>query len=64
MRALRTILVLVVLVVVVLIGGWYFRSRNVTPISGTVAAQTWTPVTQQTLNHGRFKDLVVYIPHG
>ena len=64
MRALRTILVLVVVVAVVLIGGWYLRSRNVTPISGPAAGQTWTPVTQQTLNHGRFKDLVVYIPHG
>lgn len=64
MRALRTILVLVVVVAIVLIGAWYLRSRTGTPISGTAAVQTWTPVTQQTLNHGRFKDLVVYIPHG
>jgi type IV secretory pathway VirJ component len=64
MRALRTILVLVVVVAVILIGGWYLRSRNATPISSTATPQTWTPVTQQTMNHGRFKDLVVYMPHG
>jgi len=64
MRAIRTILVLVAVVAVVFIGGWYLRSRNATPISGTASSQTWTPITQQSLNHGRFKDLVVYIPHG
>ncbi len=64
MRAWRKILLLVVIIAVASVGGWFLRSRPAAPIGGTAPNPTWTPITQQTLNHGRFKDVVVYIPHG
>jgi type IV secretory pathway VirJ component len=64
MPALRKILLLMVILAVVLVGGWFLRSRQAAPISSAAPTLTWTPITQQSLNHGRFKDLVVYIPHG
>jgi type IV secretory pathway VirJ component len=67
MRVLRAISVLVaVLAVTVLI--WRAASRapdlsSAPSASPHAAPPTWTPVTEQTLAHGRFKKLTVYSPH-
>lgn len=67
MRVLRAISVLAaVLVVSVLI--WRVATRapdsgRAPGVSSQTAAPAWTPVTQQTLSHGRFKKLTVYSPH-
>ena len=33
------------------------------PSARDAAVQTWTPVTQQRLSHGRFENFTVYLPH-
>jgi type IV secretory pathway VirJ component len=65
-RVLRAISILVVVsAVAILIWRTAARlpqSAQSPPVS-PAAAPTWTPITQQTLNHGRFKKLTVYSPH-
>jgi len=67
MRVLRAISVLVaVLAVTVLIWRAATRAPDFSSAPGAsphAAAPTWTPVTEQTLTHGRFKKLTVYSPH-
>src|SRR5260221_10285671 len=67
MRVLREISILVaVLAVTVLIWRATTRTPDLSSTSGVpphAAPQTWTPITEQTLNHGRFKKLTVYSPH-
>lgn len=64
MRASRIVLCVLVIALSLAAGGWFLRSRNAAPLAGAPSTVTWTPVTRQTLNHGRFKDLTVYLPHG
>jgi type IV secretory pathway VirJ component len=67
MRVLRTISILVaVLAVTVLIWRAATRVPDVSrapAVSPQAAPPTWTPITEQALNHGRFKKLTVYSPH-
>jgi type IV secretory pathway VirJ component len=66
MRVLRAIsLLAAVLAVTMLI--WRVATRppdlRAPGVSPHAAPPAWTPVTEQTLSHGRFKKLTVYSPH-
>ena len=65
MRGKRTIILLAVLTTIALIAGyagWRLKhSPNLAPIAGGPA---WTPLTEQTLSHGRFENFTVYVPNG
>ena len=67
MRVLRAISILAaILAVTVLIWRAATRAPDLSAAPGVpphAAPQTWTPVTEQGLNHGRFKKLTVYSPH-
>src|ERR1700686_562466 len=67
MRVLRAIsFLVVVLAVTVLIWRAATRAPDLSRargVSSHAAPPTWTPITEQTLNHGRFKKLTVYSPH-
>jgi type IV secretory pathway VirJ component len=67
MRVLRAISILaVVLALTLLIWRATTRAPDLSGAPGVpphAAPQTWTPITEQTLNHGRFKKLTVYSPH-
>ncbi len=61
MRYLRPLVVLLVLIAVVLIGSRVMRAPDT---ARPAAALIWTPISEQTLSHGRFNDFTVYVPHG
>jgi len=67
MRVLRAISILAaVLAVTVLIWRATTRAPDLKEAPGAAphaVAPQWTPITEQTLNHGRFKKLTVYSPH-
>src|SRR5471032_3130467 len=67
MRVLRAISILVaVLAVTVSIWRATTRAPDLSSAPGVpphAAPPKWTPITEQTLNHGRFKKLTVYSPH-
>ena len=60
LRYLRLSCVLLLVIATLVIGGSLIRA----PDSAHVATPIWTPVSEQRLSHGRFKNLVVYTPHG
>src|ERR1019366_2755318 len=65
MRGKRTIILLAVLATIALTAGYVWRSLmhspDVPPIAGS---PTWSPLTEQTLSHGRFENFTVYAPNG
>jgi len=67
MRVLRAISIFAAVLAAALL---IWRASTRAPESGGApgvpphaALPTWTPITEQTLNHGRFKKLTVYSPH-
>ena len=67
MRILRAISLLVV-VGAVTVSIWRAATRapdlrQASAVPPRAAPPAWSPITAQTLNHGRFKELTVYSPH-
>jgi type IV secretory pathway VirJ component len=68
MRVLRAISILVAVLAVTALIWWRAASRapavsHAPGASSQASLPIWTPVTEQTLSHGRFKQLSVYSPH-
>ena len=65
MRGKRTIILLAVLATIAVLAGYVWRSFKHAPDGAPIAAgPTGTPVTEQTLSHGRFENFTVYAPNG
>jgi len=65
MRGKRTIILLAVLTTIALIAGYVWRSFKHSPgVTPIAAGPTSTPVTEQTLSHGRFENFTVYAANG
>ena len=67
MRILRAISILAAVLAVALLI-WRAATRDQPPGEATgvlphAAATTWLPITEQTLQHGRFEKMTVYSPH-
>src|ERR1019366_2392617 len=65
MRGKRTIILLAVLATIALTAGYVWRSLMHSPDVPPIAGRpTWSPLTEQTLSHGRFENFTVYAPNG
>jgi type IV secretory pathway VirJ component len=70
MRVLRAILILAALgavaIIIAIIRGSTTHAPGVPTVPGVATSATapvWTPVNEQRVNHGRFENLSVYMPH-
>ena len=61
MKHWRVVLALAALTIVLATAAAVLLARRP---PATAANPIWTPVTEQHLTHGRFADLIVYVPHG
>jgi len=49
---------------IALVGGWAWRGAGRAPgVTPGAAVPAWAPIAVQTLSHGRFANLTVYVPH-
>jgi len=63
MKVLRIVLISTLMgAAVVAAGAWYLRHRAPTTGVAMTPAAGWTPIAEQRLDYGRFKQLAVYTP--
>jgi type IV secretory pathway VirJ component len=62
MKVLRIVLILIVLAAAAVAGVFLWRRPPTTGVAVAPAAPVWTPIAEQRLDYGRFKQLAVYTP--